>query len=679
MKQFTLTIDSILLYEDDIYKVTDKLNQQTLVLTRLKDSHIRYIDNSEIFSAYNKGEVEFLDEDEINLQIQKPASHDLDFTSYTEKEKTRALNKLAYIEAAEELVISSDLVTDKFHIIQITAKKIGDKSPPKSWATILRWRKLYEESGRNIISLIGQSRNRGNRTKRFDDLTENLLERAIDYYLTFERPSIRMAYKRLCLLEWQNSRKTGSSTTLPSYDAFRKRIHQIDRHLLVSKRYSKRVADMKYKAYTKGLVATRPLELTEIDHTPTDLMVVDLESRLPLGRPTLTSIIDKFSRMPVGFYFSFTPPSTLSVIECLRHAILPKVGLKNLYPALNNDWPAHGIPESIIVDNGKEFLSRDFTEITRSLGISIIRSPVKSPTYKGAVERHFRTLNDSLLKDKPGKTFSNIFDKDEYDPKKNAVISLNSLVEITHLWIVDQLNGTVNSSINTTPIRKWESGISMYPVRLPKNINIFNIALGKTLSRKIQHYGIDFESLQYNSEELSLIRRRHKASVTMKYNPNDISHIYVLDPQTNHYITVPCNDLPYAHKTLFQHQLIKKFIRKENKKIDINNLMHAEERIMEIIENERVLTKKIRRASKQARYKNVSQKTHHVQTLPNQSSDPRPLDKLSLFSDDEFDPYSIENIDNNEIAPFINENDDDLEDLYADDPEWHADYSRKDQ
>jgi putative transposase len=198
-------------------------------------------------------------------------------------------------------------------------------------------------------------------------------------------------------------------------------------------------------------------------------------------------------------------------------------------------------------------------------------------------------------------------------------------------------------------------------------------------SRTIQHYGIDFENLKYNSDELAMIRRMHKESVMIKYDPNDISKIYVLDPKTKQFITVPCTDLPYARKTLFQHQLIKKFIRKENKKIDVTNLMRAEQRIIEIIDNERMLTKKVRRASKQARYKDVSQKSQYVQTLPNQRPDPRSSDNHSLLSDDEFDPYLIEETDNIERVPFIIDNDDDLEDLYADDPEWHADYSRKDQ
>lgn len=679
MKLFTLSVGSTLRLDGVICKVTNKLNEETLELFNLTSGDKRYVDRSHILAAYNRGEVEFLDEEEIDLLSESENELDADFSSYSEAEKAGALRRIAYVEAAEEISAYGASASDKKRLIASVAMKIGDKKPPESWLTVYRWQKQYFESGNNIISLIGKTRNRGNRTKRFDERSEDFIQKAIEFYLVPEKPSIKFAYKRLMHLAWKTQNETGRTTSLPSYDAFRKRIHNLDRYLVMVKRFGKRIADIRFTAYKKGSFATRPLELVEIDHTPIDMMVVDEQSRLPLGRPTLTSLIDKFSRMVIGFYLSFTPPSTLSVIECLRHAILPKDGLKDLYPALSGDWPAHGIPETIMVDNGKEFLSNDFTEITRSLGINIIRSPVKNPHYKGAVERHFRAVADDLLKGKPGKTFSNIFEKGEYDPKKHAVISLSSLVEITHLWIVDQVNNSVNDGINTTPLRMWESAISWYPVRLPKSINFFNLALGKTLTRTIQHYGIEFESLRYNSDELSLLRRKHDSKVIIKYDPNDISKIYVLDPSSqNKYITVPCNDQIYARKTLFQHQLIKKFNRRLNLTISVENLMRAEDRIIEIIESEKALTKKIRRASKQARFKDISQKTKQSQALPGEISQSRTLENLSLFNNGDFDPYDSQKREEPvKINSSFLEGDDDLDDLYADDPNWHASYSRE--
>ncbi len=41
-----------------------------------------------------------------------------------------------------------------------------------------------------------------------------------------------------------------------------------------------------------GPSVTRPLERVELDHTPLDLIVVDEEDRLPIGRPTVTLALD---------------------------------------------------------------------------------------------------------------------------------------------------------------------------------------------------------------------------------------------------------------------------------------------------------------------------------------------------------------------------------------------------
>ncbi|MGB5633992.1 MAG: hypothetical protein WBM86_14590, partial [Waterburya sp.] len=68
------------------------------------------------------------------------------------------------------------------------------------------------------------------------------------------------------------------------------------------------------------------------------LFVVDTETRLPLGTPWLTSAIDKYSGVNLGYYASFEPPSYLSVMQCLSHAIRTKNYLHSQYPNVENDW-----------------------------------------------------------------------------------------------------------------------------------------------------------------------------------------------------------------------------------------------------------------------------------------------------------------------------------------------------
>jgi len=53
-----------------------------------------------------------------------------------------------------------------------------------------------------------------------------------------------------------------------------------------------------------GPAPTEILERVEIDHTVLDLFLVDVDDRLPIGRPTLTTALDVYSgftqRVPAG-------------------------------------------------------------------------------------------------------------------------------------------------------------------------------------------------------------------------------------------------------------------------------------------------------------------------------------------------------------------------------------------
>ncbi len=75
-----------------------------------------------------------------------------------------------------------------------------------------------------------------------------------------------------------------------------------------------------------------------MDHSRLDIFVVDESTRLPLGRPWLTLIIDDNTRVVIGYYISFEPPSGVSMTRALKHALEPK----ELYPETKGVWDAWG-------------------------------------------------------------------------------------------------------------------------------------------------------------------------------------------------------------------------------------------------------------------------------------------------------------------------------------------------
>ena len=121
-------------------------------------------------------------------------------------------------------------------------------------------------------------------------------------------------------------------------------------------RYGKRRAEMEFRISGTGPQTSRALQRVSMDHTPGDIIVVDDNSMLPLGRPTITSALDEHTRCLLGFYAGFEPPSCLSVMRCLKHAILPKTYVGREFPSVKNHWDCYGVPELVVVTIRQNFI-----------------------------------------------------------------------------------------------------------------------------------------------------------------------------------------------------------------------------------------------------------------------------------------------------------------------------------
>jgi putative transposase len=298
-------------------------------------------------------------------------------------------------------------------------------------------------------------------------------------------------------------------------------------------------------------------------------------------------------------------------MQCLRHAVRPKDYLKEVYPEIEHDWPAYGLPELLITDNGKEFRSRHLDDACLQLGIRLEHAPPKCPWYKGTMERWFGTQNTRLLHELPGTTFSDIFDRGDYDPQKHAVISFEALLEITHTWVVDLYHHQVQSGIRDLPDRRWRAGIDDWAPNLPRCADDLNVLIGCIERRRIGNSGVELFTLHYNSPELALIRRRLKGEekAQIKYDPSDLSMIHVLDPDRERYLPVPALEEDYARRlTLWQHKIIRSYARRfVNRHLDPAALCRARERIEQIVAHERVVQKRLAGRQKVARFLDIGQ------------------------------------------------------------------------
>jgi len=503
-----------------------------------------------VFNRANNNEevaTEEIIEDRINLA----------FGDYSIELQDIAKKRFKYVKALERLPRQ-----EQQEAITVQAKKMRDKTPP-SLVNARRWVKKFIKSGRIINALIPNYAARGNKKERYcaeivEIAIDALRNEYLDNHKTLEET---LSAVRVAIRQANKERPSTNQLTMPKRKFLTLLLNDLDAYEVMSARYGKAYASRHFRsALHSDEDLYELLSRVEIDHTVLDLIVVDPKSLLPLGRPTITKALERRTRSILGFCISFEPPGYVQVMQCLKHAIMPKDYVKSKYPNIINPWECMGIPDGIVVDNGLEFHSKDLDAATFSLLIGIRYCPVKQPWWKGAIERYFKTMNQGLIHGLPGTTFSNPKEKKDYNSEKMAAIPLDVLEELMHIWICDVYHQTMHRSTLRSPASHWRELVSTVELRLPESATDLVVMVASVETRPIHHYGINLNNLKYNSTELvDLCRRLGKISVKIRWKRTDLGEIYVLDDTTNRYLRVPCTSYAYASGlSLWLHQVIRK-------------------------------------------------------------------------------------------------------------------------
>ena len=273
------------------------------------------------------------------------------------------------------------------------------------------------------------------------------------------------------------------------------------------------------------------LHEVEVDHTKLDIMVYD-EKRRERGRPWLTALIDRYSRMIVGFYISFEAPSWFSVMMALRVAVMPK---KKYLDSLNYDfefdWDCHGTPDHLYMDRGAEFRSESLRATAMVLRIKLHDLPRASGQLKGKVERWFRVENQGLLHTLPGYLGSSPSQRIEENAKPKLTIS--ELETVVAAFIVDIYNNRPHGKTKERPAKRYaDSMANLMNDKLPPDQELLGPATNPTRTAQVGKNGLRFDNMVFQSDELRALWRRRNCTAMksiVRYDPSDISTILVYD------------------------------------------------------------------------------------------------------------------------------------------------------
>ena len=271
-----------------------------------------------------------------------------------------------------------------------------------STATIRRWLRLYQSSGRDLASLYPIRRCDRGANRSIDEETVAALVR-----LRKQKP--RLPVNRL-IEELGDKNLLSPGTQLSLSTAYR-----------ILKREADKDGSLPAKTDRRRYEAAFPNDIWQSDvmHGP-KVMVNDR-----LRKTYLIAFLDDHSRLiPYGEFF--LSERLASWLSAFRQALLTR-----------------GLPRKLYVDNGAAFRSRHLERICASLGIALIHSAPYTPQGRGKIERLFRTIRSRFLQ------------------HLERTTTLGEINRLFQLWLETDYQHKTHSATFMTPFNRFAAHIEM--------------------------------------------------------------------------------------------------------------------------------------------------------------------------------------------------------------------------
>lgn len=514
-----------------------------------------------------------------------------------------------------------------------------DKDP----ATIYRWIARWEQ-GKTVSALVRNSRSDVGKS-RLPELVEDIISHEISaFYLVRERPTVVELWERVAM----GCREKGLKS--PNLSTIRRRVDRLPDRLVMAKRQSPKLARENFeplRGHFPG--ADVPLAVYQIDHTPTDVTLVDDVYRQPIGRAYLTIVVDTCTRMLAGFCVSLDPPGALSTGLAMAHAILPKASWL-AQREIDVGWPIYGVPAKIYADNAAEFRGSMLERACREYGIVMENRPKGQPNYGGHVERLFRTFM-KRTQSLPGSTFSNVEDKGEYDTDGRAIMTLAEYTKWFTIFVTKIYHQRKHRGIGQVPpIKLYEQFIlgsdDSKGIGLPEPIaDEFKLRIDfmPFVERTIQEYGVLIDNIHYYADVLRPwihARDPENAKLKRKFifarDPRDIGEVYFFDPDAKTYYPIPYRDISRPRMSVWElNAVLKKIAEHPELQADEKTIFDGLAEMTRIREEAQVKSRKARRDHqrrknwKQSASSSRSSKLEPISDVPDWGGEVIPFDDIT--------------------------------------------------
>lgn len=389
--------------------------------------------------------------------------------------------------------------------------------------TLYRWVQRYRAAeqvfGQGYVGLLQMIHRRGNRTPRLPEAMVTLMEEFVaSRYETLKQRHKLSVYGELV----RACQAKGLEP--PCYKTFSRVVAQRPQYEQRKKRAGGRAAYPQEPLYWELSLTTprhgdRPFEVVHIDHTPLDLELVDSTTGHPLGRPWATFLMDAYTRRLLALWLSFDPPSYRACLMVLRECVRR----------------CHRLPETVVVDGGREFESVWFESFLARYECTKKTRPGAKPRYGGVLERLFGTAHTEFVHNLVGNTqlTKNVRQLTKaVDPKRQAAWTLPAFHARLCEWGYEVYETCEHPALGQSPREAFAAGLALGGRRTVRWLAYDADFILSTLPShakgelKVQpNLGVKIHYIYYWSEAF-----RHpeveQCRVPVRYDPYDIGTAY---------------------------------------------------------------------------------------------------------------------------------------------------------
>lgn len=384
------------------------------------------------------------------------------------------------------------------------------------------WLRTLKENGGDPYSLRDR-RGTGQRVSKFTAEELDLQGHFIRRYLSLTRPSVAFLFRVMKAVErrMNKTRLEAEKLNLGSRSTFYNRINALPDFVKCLGRKGEKEAKAKYNIVI-GKDRGYPMDLIEADECQIDLTVIlDLLDvwdtlteeeqdayRKASQRLWCSAVVDHATDYFLSLRFHMKSPSTQTALAAFELATRDKTEIARR-AGCKSDWSGHGGFRQVRVDSATWYRSTALTSTISDVGGTKSHTPANTGWLRGTIERTFGIISKLTLNNFSGRTFSNIVERGDQNPRDGASVNIQMVEDVFLYAIVDIHHNTRSRGKlgGMTPRQAFLTGCQIKPPPAPPTSWHRRHCFGINLKRVITREGIRVGSFYYQSDEAQAMRR----------------------------------------------------------------------------------------------------------------------------------------------------------------------------